>query len=141
MMASGPNIDCVLAFYAALNEGDEQAIANHLSEDATQYYTRLSPHQGAGTIARYAAWAVDKLEASWRVENAIEQDGEVAVEWTMTWRHPEGVLRLNRGSEWFRFNGDRIAEVRANHHGSRRNPQGDLLGFDHADRGHTTLEQ
>jgi hypothetical protein len=25
-------------------------------------------------------------------------------------------------------------------HGGRKNPQGDLLGFDHAGRGHTMLE-
>jgi hypothetical protein len=135
------HLDQVRSFYEALNSGDEEAIAVHLTEDATQYYTRLSPHQGASKIARYAAWAVDKLEARWVVENAIEQDGQVAIEWTMTWRHPEGEIRLTRGAEWFRFEGERIAEVRAYHHGSRRNPQGDLLGFNHAARGHTTLER
>ena len=31
------------------------------------------------------------------------------------------------------------AEVRAYHHGGPKNPSGDLLGFDHAGRGHTTL--
>jgi hypothetical protein len=34
----------------------------------------------------------------------------------------------------------KIAEVRAYHHGGKKNPQGDLLGFDHAGRGHTTME-
>jgi hypothetical protein len=34
----------------------------------------------------------------------------------------------------------KIAEVRAYHHGDRKNPQGDLLGFDHAGRGHTMLD-
>ena len=34
----------------------------------------------------------------------------------------------------------RIREVRAYHHGNRKNPSGDLLGFDHAGRGHTMLE-
>ena len=29
--------------------------------------------------------------------------------------------------------------VRAYHHGGPKNPSGDLLGFDHAGRGHTTL--
>ena len=32
------------------------------------------------------------------------------------------------------------AEVRAYHHGDRKNPRGDLLGFDHAARGYTTME-
>ncbi len=34
----------------------------------------------------------------------------------------------------------KIAEVRAYHHGDKKNPQGDLLGFDHAGRGHTTID-
>ena len=33
----------------------------------------------------------------------------------------------------------RIAEVRAYHHGGKKNPQGDLLGFDHEGRGYTML--
>jgi hypothetical protein len=58
----------------------------------------------------------------------------------MTWRHPEGEERLNRGTEWFAFRDGKIAEVRAYHHGSRKNPQGDLRGFDHGARGHTVLD-
>ena len=59
----------------------------------------------------------------------------------MTWRDPKsGDERLNRGTEWFRIEDGKIAEVRAYHHGDRKNPQGDLLGFDHGGRGHTTLE-
>ena len=59
----------------------------------------------------------------------------------MTWRDPEsGERRLDRGTEWFRIEDGRIAEVRAYHHGGPKNPQGDLLGFDHRGRGHTMLE-
>jgi hypothetical protein len=50
-----------------------------------------------------------------------------------------GEQRINRGTEWFVLRDGKIAEVRAYHHGNRANPQGDLLGFDHAGRGHTTL--
>ena len=67
------------------------------------------------------------------------QGDEAVIEWTMTWRDPKsGEKRLNRGTEWFRIDADgKIAEVRAYHHGDKKNPQGDLLGFDHAGRGHT----
>ena len=59
----------------------------------------------------------------------------------MTWRDPKsGEKRLNRGTEWFRLRDGRIAEVRAYHHGGKKNPQGDLLGFDHKERGYTMLE-
>jgi hypothetical protein len=63
------------------------------------------------------------------------------IEWTMTWRDPRsGEKRLNRGTEWFRLEDGKIAEVRAYHHGNGKNPEGNLLGFDHAGRGHTTLK-
>ena len=51
----------------------------------------------------------------------------------MTWRDPKsGEKRLDRGTEWFLMRDGKIAEVRAYHHGDKKNPQGDLLGFDHA---------
>src|SRR5262249_1943248 len=76
----------------------------------------------------------------WHLENAIEQGDQVAIEWAMTWRHPEsGEKRLDRGAEWFLIRDGKIAEVRAYHHGGKKNPQGDLLGFDHEGRGHTML--
>jgi hypothetical protein len=59
----------------------------------------------------------------------------------MTWRDPRsGEKRLDRGTEWFQMRDGKIAEVRAYHHGGKKNPQGDLLGFDHRGRGHTTME-
>ena len=59
----------------------------------------------------------------------------------MTWRDPKsGEKRLDRGTEWFLMRDGKIAEVRAYHHGGKKNPQGDLLGFDHAGRGYTMME-
>jgi hypothetical protein len=116
-------------------------VASHFTEDAVHYYTRLGPHEGAETIGGYAAFAVERIEGRWHLENAIEQGDQVAIEWTMTWRHPEsGEARLDRGAEWFLMRDGKIAEVRAYHHGGPKNPSGDLLGFDHAGRGHTMLE-
>jgi hypothetical protein len=64
----------------------------------------------------------------------------VVIEWTMTWRDPKsGERRLDRGTEWFEFRDGKICEVRAYHHSGPKNRSGDLLGFDHAGRGYTTL--
>ena len=131
----------IRSYYRALNTGDAEAVSRHFTEDAVHYYTRLGPHEGAEAIGRYAAFAVDRIDGQWYVENLIEQGDQVAIEWTMTWRDPEsGERRLDRGTEWFLIRDGRIAEVRAYHHGGRKNPQGDLLGFDHAGRGYRTLE-
>jgi ketosteroid isomerase-like protein len=130
----------VRAYYEDLNTGDAAAVSAHFTADAVHYYTRLGPHEGAGTIGSYAALAVDSLDGQWFIENLIEQGDQVAIEWTMTWRDPNsGEKRLDRGTEWFLIRDGRIAEVRAYHHGGRKNPQGDLLGFDHAGRGYMML--
>ena len=130
----------VRAYYESLNTGDAEAVSSHFTEDATHYYTRLGPHEGAETIGGYAALGVSTIDAQWYIENAIEQGDQVVIEWTMTWRDPKsGAQRLDRGTEWFLIRDGRIAEVRAYHHGGKKNPQGDLLGFDHEGRGYRML--
>jgi ketosteroid isomerase-like protein len=131
----------VQAYYEDLNTGDAAAVTSHFTEDATHYYTRLGPHEGAETIGGFAALGVSSIDAQWYIENLIEQGDQVAIEWTMTWRDPKsGAKRLDRGTEWFLIRDGKIAEVRAYHHGGKKNPQGDLLGFDHEGRGYRMLE-
>jgi hypothetical protein len=123
-----------------LNTGDPDRVAAHFTDDAVHYYTRLGPHAGARTIGEHTKLAVEHLEGRWFIEDAIEDDERVVIEWTMTWRDPEtGTPRLDRGTEWFEFRDGRIAEVRAYHHSNEKNRSGDLLGFDHRGRGYTTL--
>ncbi|HYH53185.1 MAG TPA: nuclear transport factor 2 family protein [Solirubrobacterales bacterium] len=130
----------VRAYYASLNTGDAGAVSAHFTEDATHYYTRLGPHEGAETIGGFAALGVQSIDAQWYIENLIEQGDQVVTEWTMTWRDPKnGEKRLDRGTEWLRIRADKIAEIRAYHHGGKKNPQGDLLGFDHKGRGYRML--
>ena len=117
-------------------------MASHFTDDATHYYTRLGPHEGASAIGANTKWAVENMDGQWWLEHGIEAGDEAVIEWTMTWCDPKsGEKRLNRGTEWFRLRDGKIAEVRAYHHGDRKNPEGNLLGFDHAERGHTTLAE
>jgi ketosteroid isomerase-like protein len=136
----GALLDHVRSYYAALDRGDPERVAAHFTDDAVHYYTRLGPHRGARTIGEHTAWAVSHLEGRWVVEHGIDDGHEACIEWTMTWRDPRsGRRRLDRGTEWFRFRDGLICEVRAYHHSDPRNRSGDLLGFDHAARGHTVL--
>ncbi len=136
----GALLDRVRSYYEALNTGDADAVAAHFTDDAVHYYTRLGPHEGGRTIAEHAAWAVEHIDGQWHLENGLDDGEQAAIEWTMTWRDPKsGERRLDRGAELFRFRDGLICEVRAYHHGGPKNPSGDLLGFDHAGRGHTTL--
>ena len=136
----GALLDHVRSHYEALNTGDPERVAAHFTDDAVHYYTRLGPHRGARTIGEHTKWAVENIAGQWKLENGIESGDEACIEWSMTWRDPKtGEPRLDRGTEWFLFRDGKIAEVRAYHHSDEQNRSGDLLGFDHAGRGHTVL--
>ena len=132
-------LDHVRGYYDALSRGDANEVASYFTDDATHYYTRLGPHHGRA-IADNAALGVKHLDAKWILEHGIDDGNEAVIEWTMLWTDPKsGQRRLDRGTEWFRFEDGKIAEVRAYHHSNEKNRSGDLLGFDHAGRGYTTL--
>jgi ketosteroid isomerase-like protein len=137
----GARLDHVRSYYEALNTGNADAVAAHFTDDAVHFYTRREPHVGARAIADKAALAVEHIEGHWTLEHAVEGPDEVAIEWTMTFRHPRtGKPCLDRGAEFLAFRDDLICEVRAYYHGGvPGNRSGDLAGFDHAARGHTTL--
>jgi methyltransferase len=126
----------VRAYYEDLSSGDADAVARHLTDDAIHYYTRRAPHLGARAIAENAAAAVEHLHAVWVLENLVGDDEQVAIEWSMVFDHPTKKTRmLDRGAELFRFRDGLICEVRA-YYNERG---GDLIGFDHAGRGHEVL--
>jgi ketosteroid isomerase-like protein len=135
-------LERVRAYYRDLNTCDVEKVARHFHPDANHYYTRLGPHRSAREIGEITEQGVKHLDASWHLEHGIEQGDEVVIEWTMLWRDPrhDDERRIDRGTEWFIVRDGLIAEVRAYHHSDRKNPQGNLLGFDHPGRGHTTLE-
>lgn len=138
----GELLEHVRAYYDALNTGDAEKVASFFTDDAVHYYTRMGPHAGARTIGEHTRWAVENLQGRWVLENGIDDGEQAVIEWTMSWRDPKsGEPRLDRGTEWFRFRDGKICEVRAYFHSNEKNRSGDLLGFDHAGRGYTTLDQ
>src|SRR4051812_19939283 len=123
----------VRAYYADLSSGDADLVARHFTDDAVHCYPRREPHAGARAIAENAALAVTALNAEWRLEHLVDGGDEVAIEWSMAFDHPTKRTRLlDRGAELFAFRDGLISEVRA-YYGERG---GDLVGFDHAARGH-----
>ena len=129
-------LDHVRSYYESLNSGDVERVAAHFTDDAVHYYTRRDPHVGARAIAENAVLGVTVLNAIWTLEHAIEGDDEVVIEWSMAFDHPRtGERMLDRGAEFLAFRDGLICEIRAYY--TERG--GDLRGFDHAGRGHTTL--
>ena len=136
-------IERVRAYYRDLNTGDVEKVARHFHPQANHFYTGLEPNRSARAIGEVTEQGVKLLDASWHLEHAIEQGNEIVIEWTMLWQDPrhDNVRRIDRGTEWFRVEDGLIREVRAYHHSDGKNRQGDLIGFDHAGRGDTTLER
>ena len=141
-MAELTPLERVRAYYRDLNTGDTERVARHFQPSANHYYTRLEPNDSDQAIGEITEQGVKHLDASWHIEHAIEQGDEVVIEWTMLWCDPrhDNVRRLDRGTEWFLIEGGLIKEVRAYHHSDASNRQGDLIGFDHAGRQYTMLE-
>lgn len=134
----GTLLDLVQRYYDACNAADVAGLQAAFTEDAAHYFTRLPPARGAAQIATLWAAQQQRLDARWTVEHGLEAGGEAVIEWTMTWTDPgSGERRIDRGTEWYAFAGDRITEIRAYHHSDAANRSGDLLGFDHRARAHT----
>lgn len=135
-------LSLIQEYTESCNSGDADRIAAHFTPDATHYFTRQAPVSGAREIGEHFSAVVAALGCSWAVDHGIEQGDEDCVEWSVTWRDPaSGELRINRGTEWHRFQGDLICEVRAYFHSDVHNRTGDLIGFDHAAAGHTTIDR
>ena len=58
----GSNLDHISSYYDALNTGDAAAVAEHFTEDAVHYYTRLGPHEGAERIGKNAEMGVGMID-------------------------------------------------------------------------------
>lgn len=130
----------IASYYDACNAADSDRLRACFTEDAAHYFTRLPAVHGADALAQSWCDISTRLQATWTIEHCLEAGDEACIEWTMTWTPEDGgPQRIDRGTEWYVFDGDRIAEIRAYHHSDRTNRSGDLLGFDHAGRGHTVL--
>jgi hypothetical protein len=136
----GHLLDLVQRYYDACNAADVEGLTAAFTDDAAHYFTRLPAVHGAAQIASLWAAQQQRLDARWAVEHGIEAGSEAVIEWTMAWTDPAGGRRrIDRGTEWYAFDGNRITEIRAYHHSDASNRSGDLLGFDHEARGDTML--
>jgi hypothetical protein len=112
----GRLLDLVQGYYDACNAADVDGLTAAFTDDAAHYFTRLPAVHGAEHIADLWATYQQRLGGHWTVEHGIESGDEAVIEWTMTWTDPaSGEARIDRGTEWYCFDGDRIAEIRAYH--------------------------
>ena len=136
-------LERVRAYYRDLNTGDPRR------SRATSTPTRTTTTRGSARTERAGDRGADRAgrqaprrELAPRARDRAGRRGRDRVDDAVARPAPRqrAAARPRHGVVPDRGDG-LIAEVRAYHHSDEKNPQGDLLGFDHAGRGYTTLEQ
>ncbi len=104
----------ISAYFEACSGGSAPDIAAHFTDDAIIYDTNVAPFRGAQAIGE--AWVKirnDWQGARWTVDSVVVEGAAAAIEWSMTGTDPRsGRSFVFRGSEHYRFDNGRIAEIR-----------------------------
>lgn len=132
----------IIDYYNACTAADADLLQEFFTDDVVHYFLRPNlgsqPVAGAEHLARYWRKVARMLQARWVVESIIEQDDEAIVEWSM-YNQPQGVSEriVTRGTEWYVFEGDKIAEIRSYHRNLERSSA--LADFPYDGRGFSVL--
>lgn len=135
-----PYIDVIESYYAGCNSADVERMMATFTDDVVHYFVDHAPVSTAAGLASYWARVGPRTQANWSVDHWLVQEPEAVIEWSMAWQPPGLAVEILRGTEWFRFRGGRIAEIRSYHNNvhlqAPENRQ--LHGFAYAERGYRT---
>tara|TARA_Y100000994_G_scaffold172926_1_gene142571 strand:- start:56 stop:484 length:429 start_codon:yes stop_codon:yes gene_type:complete len=140
-MAKHHYIGIIETYYDACNQRDAELMVSTFTDDIVHYFVDHEPVRSAAGLANYWCKVAPRTEATWKLDHALVDGSEAVIEWSMRWR-PSAKLdyELLRGTEWFFFVGNKIAEIRSYHCNfflsDRQNRQ--LRDFDYANRGYTS---
>ena len=141
---SGSRLPLIIDYYDACTTADAERLEAFFTGDVTHYFLRpnlgSAAVSGAEHLARYWRKVAGMLRARWVVESIIEQGNEAIIEWSM-YNQPAGVSEriVTRGTEWYVFDGDKIAEIRSYHRNLDQSSE--LAEFPYAERGFSLIGQ
>lgn len=135
-------LQAIIDYYDACTRADAGALQGMFTEDVVHYFLHpnvgSAPVAGAEHLARYWRKVARMLRSRWVVESLIERGEEAVIEWSMYWEPEVGGPRIvTRGTEWYVFDGDRIAEIRSYH--KQAGESSELDGFDYAAAGFSVV--
>jgi len=111
-----PYVAMIDRYYDACNQADSEQMKSTFCEDVVHYFVDHEPVRGADNLATYLCKIGPRTQATWWVEHAIVEGFDVAIEWSMRWTPSQtGKPEILRGSEWYLFRKDKIAEIRSYH--------------------------
>jgi hypothetical protein len=137
-----PYVTTIRRYYDGCNSGDVAQMASTFSDDVVHYFVDHAPVETAQALANFWAKVGPRTRAVWSVDHALVMDDEAVIEWSMQWVPPGGEdAEMLRGTEWFRFRGGLIAEIRSYHcNWHLRSPDNAALhGFPYAERGYAAV--
>jgi hypothetical protein len=134
-------IEIINRYYEGCNTGNVELMMSTFTSNVVHYFVDHSAVKGSSELANYWAKVGPITKANWVLDHAIVQEPEAVIEWSMQWTPPKtGEPELLRGSEWYYFANNRIAEIRSYHNNyylqSLANKE--LWEFDYEDRGYRT---
>ena len=141
-LTTAEKLALIRRYYDACSAGDVEALMATLSDDVTHYFLAPNPGSrpvsGAEHLARYWRKVQALIDGRWIVDSIVAEGDEAVIEWTLYWAPSDAPKRIaTRGAEWYRFRGDRIAEIRAYYQQLDRSTE--LEGFDYDGRGYSVL--
>jgi len=135
-------LDVIRRYYDACSSGDIEALMQTLDPAVTHYFLAPNPGStpiaGSAHLAHYWRKVRALIDGRWVIDAIVGEGDEAVIEWTLFWLPPASHERIaTRGAEWYRFHGDRIAEIRAYYQQVDRSSE--LDGFDYLERGYARL--
>ncbi|MFP6806788.1 MAG: nuclear transport factor 2 family protein [Pseudomonadales bacterium] len=132
-------IDTIHAYYRGCNTADVALMISTFTEDVVHYFVDHGAVQGAAGLANYWAKIGPRTQANWVLDHCLVQEPEAVIEWSMQWvPAASGKPELLRGSEWYLFEGDKIAEIRSYHNNFylQNDKNRELWDFSYESRGY-----
>ena len=134
-------ISTIKKYYEGCNTRNSELMMSTFTDDVVHYFVDHSSVSTAKGLANYWCKVAPRTRARWTVDHALVEEPEAVVEWSMLWKPLlEENHELLRGTEWFVFRDEKIAEIRSYHCNfflnDRENRQ--LHDFDYIGRGYTT---
>ena len=133
-------ISTIKQYYEGCNTQNSALMISTFTDDVIHYFVDHSSVSTANGLANYWCKVAPRTQAKWTVDHAIVQEPEAVIEWSMLWKPLSAEKHeVLRGTEWFFFRNEKIAEIRSYHCNfflnDRKNRQ--LHDFDYAGRGYT----
>jgi hypothetical protein len=143
-MTTHPHLQTIARYFKGCNTADTDLMVACFTENVEAYFIAIPPIVGSRKVAKFWCRLHEGMGALWTVDRGIAEGTEAVVEWSMLWT-PSKLRKdeLWRGTDWFKFENDRIAEIRQYYHAPDINPgptYNELQGYPYAERGYPSRE-